>query len=152
MDYNLIIGILSLIVAIGGYNLAKKIAKKDYEEKPEEDKLHLTAQFKATQNLSKQVYNELKSHVETYNAFDQFMFPGITYRAYLSELEKSHSADNGCLSDKTLEKSLSLWPLPLMTIQSMSKSLEDQFRALTEIQNSIRLQKETIRLNDSTSN
>jgi hypothetical protein len=148
MDSNLLIGVLGLIIAIAAYNLSRKTFKKDYEEKPDEDKLHLTAQFKATQTLSMKVYSELKSHVETYNAFDQFMFPGITYRVYLSELEKSYVEDNGSLSDKTLESALELWPLPSLTVQSMCKSLEAQYEALNEIQKGVLLQKETLKLSN----
>lgn len=149
MDSNLLIGIIGLIVAIAAYNLSRKTYKKDYEEKPDDDKLHLTAQFRSTQTLSKQVYKNLLAHVERYNAYDQFMFPGITYRAYISKLLESHGA-GGNLSDETLENVLSLWPIPDLTLQSMCKSLETQFEALNEIQQIILLQAATIDLNSQT--
>ena len=55
--------------------------------------------------------------------------PGITYRAYLAQMERSFNEN---LSDRLLEEVESLKPSD-NTIDSMLKSLETQFEALLQI-------------------
>ena len=64
-----------------------------------------------------------------YDTRNQFLMPGITYQDYLSLMEKSYDEN---LSDKLLEKISSL-KLSESNIDSMTKSLEIQFEALSQI-------------------
>ena len=91
-------------------------------------------QFKATQKLSLQVQAELREFIEKYNAENQFLMPGITYQAYLAQMERSFNEN---LSDRLLEKVESLKPSD-STIDSMLKSLETQFEALLQIDTQLR--------------
>lgn len=102
--------------------------------KPKEKLSHLKIQFKATQRLSLQVQEELREFIEKYDAEDQFLMPGITYQAYLAQIEKSFDEN---LSDRLLKEVESLKPSDY-TIDSMLKSLETQFEALSQIDTQLR--------------
>lgn len=102
--------------------------------KPKEKLSHLKIQFKATQRLSLQVQEELREFIEKYDAEDQFLMPGITYQAYLAQIEKSFDEN---LSDRLLKEVESLKPSD-NTIDSMLKSLETQFEALSQIDTQLR--------------
>ena len=91
-------------------------------------------QFKATQRLSLQVQEELRKFIEKYDAGDQFLMPGITYQAYLAQMERSFDEN---LSDRLLKEVESLKPSDY-TIDSMLKSLETQFEALSQIDTQLR--------------
>jgi hypothetical protein len=132
-----IIGIILAAVAVS-YN--KKTFKKDYVDKPNEEKLHLLAQFKATQTLSKQVHTDLYNYVNKHNAFDQFMWPGITYGAYLTQMEQSQREN---LSDE-LYKNLEGMEIPSMTILSMCQSLDNQFTNLTLIHQEVKIKSKNL--------
>jgi hypothetical protein len=102
--------------------------------KPKEKFSHLKIQFRATQRLSLQVQAELREFIEKYDAEDQFLKPGITYQAYLAQMERSFDEN---LSDRLLKEVESLKPLD-NTIDSMLKSLETQFEALSQIDAQLR--------------
>lgn len=102
--------------------------------KPKEKFSHLKIQFRATQRLSLQVQAELREFIEKYDAEDQFLMPGITYQAYLAQMEKSFDEN---LSDRLLKEVESLKPSD-NTIDSMLKSLETQFEALSQIDAQLR--------------
>lgn len=102
--------------------------------KPKEKFSHLKIQFRATQRLSLQVQAELREFIEKYDAEDQFLMPGITYQAYLAQMEKSFDEN---LSDRLLKEVESLKPSDY-TIDSMLKSLETQFEALSQIDTQLR--------------
>jgi hypothetical protein len=129
MSAEIIIGILSLILAVIGVDYARKTFKKDHIDKPQEEKLHLLAQFKATQILSRQACEVVHKFIVYYNAFDKEVWPGqgITYRTYLDELRKPN--EEGNLSDAAYEN-LKQREMPSITIQSHVKSLEQQYEAL----------------------
>lgn len=102
--------------------------------KPKEKFSHLKIQFRATQRLSLQVQAELREFIEKYDAEDQFLMPGITYQAYLAQMEKSFDEN---LSDRLLKEVESLKASD-NTIDSMLKSLETQFEALSQIDAQLR--------------
>lgn len=135
MDYNLLIGLVGLILTLIGLYYAKQSYKKDHIDKPNEEKLHLLAQFKSTQALSNMVYNGLYAYVASNNYFDNDMWPGITYSTYLDQMKKSQGEN---LSDELYDKLLKE-DFPSATMQSMCKSLETQFESLMLIHNEIKL-------------
>lgn len=135
MDINILIGIIGLLVALIGLKYSRKSFKKEHIERPQENILHLKAQFKATQKLSKDLYHDLKEFATKKSYFEEEIWPGVTYNMYLQELLNSQ---NGNLSDEVFDK-ISVGYLPEMTIQSMSKSLEEQFNALTLLHNELKI-------------
>jgi len=140
MDINIAIGIVGLILAYLGVAYARKTFKKDHIEKPNENKLHLQASFMATRKLSQDLYNELHEFATRKNYFDEQMWPGVTYRIYMQELLNSQNSN---LSEEVLKNTLSL-ELPEMSIQSMSKSLDDQFNALMLVRNELKMKSHSL--------
>ncbi|GAB3414894.1 hypothetical protein [Niabella aquatica] len=134
-NFTIITVIIGIILSVIGINYSRKTYRKDHVDKPKEDKLHLLAQFIATKELSVKVYDDLYHYVEKNNAFEQFMWPGISYRTYLTEMKRSQ-AEN--LSTELYEE-LKSSNLPTLTIESMSKSLETQFESLRLIQQEIKM-------------
>lgn len=122
-----IIAIIEVIVAVITFIY-------QFHLKPKEKLSHLKIQFKATQRLSLQVQEELRKFIEKYDAGDQFLMPGITYQAYLAQMERSFDEN---LSDRLLKEVESLKPSDY-TIDSMLKSLETQFEALSQIDTQLR--------------
>lgn len=125
MDLNILIGVVGLLLTLAGLIYSRNTFQKEYVDKPNEEKQNLIIQFKATQSLSKKLYVDLLAVVERNNAFEQEAWPSITYRQYLEELENSHKTN---LSDECLDAFKS--DIPSGTIQSMTRSLEQQFDAL----------------------
>ena len=109
------------IIPITGVVLAAITFIYQFYLKPKEKFSHLKIQFRATQRLS--------LRIDMYDTRNQFLMPGITYQDYLSLMEKSYDEN---LSDKLLEKISSL-KLSESNIDSMTKSLEIQFEALSQI-------------------
>ncbi|MFT0463939.1 hypothetical protein [Bacteroides thetaiotaomicron] len=122
------------IIAIIGVIVAVITFIYQFHLKPKEKLSHLKIQFKATQRLSLQVQEELRKFIEKYDAGDQFLMPGITYQAYLAQMERSFDEN---LSDRLLKEVESLKPSDY-TIDSMLKSLETQFEALSQIDTQLR--------------
>lgn len=122
------------IIAIIGVIVAVITFIYQFHLKPKEKLSHLKIQFKATQRLSLQVQEELRKFIEKYDAGDQFLMPGITYQAYLAQMERSFDEN---LSGRLLKEVESLKPLD-NTIDSMLKSLETQFEALSQIDAQLR--------------
>ena len=122
------------IIAILGVIVAVITFIYQFHLKPKEKLSHLKIQFKATQRLSLQVQEELRKFIEKYDAGDQFLMPGITYQAYLAQMERSFDEN---LSDRLLKEVESLKPSDY-TIDSMLKSLETQFEALSQIDTQLR--------------
>ncbi len=122
------------IIAIIGVVLAIIPIIYQFYLKPKEKFSHLKIQFRATQRLSLQVQAELREFIGKYDAEDQFLMPGITYQAYLAQMEKSFDEN---LSDRLLKEVESLKPSD-NTIDSMLKSLETQFEALSQIDAQLR--------------
>ena len=117
------------IIPITGVVLAAITFIYQFYLKPKEKFSHLKIQFRATQRLSLRVQEELRQCIDMYDTRNQFLMPGITYQDYLSLMEKSYDEN---LSDKLLEKISSL-KLSENNIDSMTKSLEIQFEALSQI-------------------
>lgn len=122
------------IITIIGVVIAIITFIYQFHLKPKGKLSHLKIQFKATQRLSLQVQEELREFIEKYDAGDQFLMPGITYQAYLAQIEKSFDEN---LSDRLLKEVESLKPSDY-TIDSMLKSLETQFEALSQIDTQLR--------------
>jgi len=116
------IGILTLLVAI--FTL-----KLQFFSKPKEELEYLQIQFKATQKLSLQVQNELEQFIFEYCAGENEIFPGVRYKDYLAKMKESFKEN---LSDEVYNRVISL-KLSKSNINSMAKSLETQFTALSQI-------------------
>ncbi len=125
-------------VIIGGVALlfAAKTYSKNFVKKPNEERQHLLLQFKANQTLARQVKDSLIEYAQSRNAFDAFMFQGVTYRTYIAELETCLTETN--LADKYYD-SLKTLDLTSSNIQAMLRSLEAQFESLSQLQTNTRL-------------
>lgn len=133
-----------VIIAWVGLNYTRKTFKKDHVDKPNEEKSHLLAQFKANQTLSKQTYEVAHKFTVYYDAFHREVWPGqgITYQMYLNELKNSHD-NGGNLSDAVYEQ-IKHQEMSSMQIQSHVKSLEQQFEALMLIYQEFRIKTQNL--------
>lgn len=116
------IGISALLVAI--FTL-----KLQFFSRPKEELEHLQIQFKATQRLSLQVQKELEQFIFEYHVGENEIFSGVRYKDYLAEMKKSFREN---LSDEIFNRAIS-FKLSKSNIYSMTKSLETQFEALSQI-------------------
>ncbi|MCG6189265.1 hypothetical protein [Maribellus maritimus] len=127
----ILIGLVALIVAILTF-------KFSFFRKPKDELEHLKIQFKATQNLSNKIQNELTIYISKNNASNEIIFGDITCSRYLSKMKESSEKN---LSDKLFDNFDEL-KLTKPTILSMTKSLEEQFNALLQVQTFIELKKD----------
>lgn len=125
---DIVVGILGLIIASVSFYYG-------FFRKPKEELEHLKIQFKSTQNLSKKLQKELYYLIENNNCGDDTMFDGVTYTQYLNELKLGYDEH---LSNNLYSKLENL-DLTKPIINSMTKSLENQFSALQEIQTKLRI-------------
>lgn len=123
-----IIGIIGLIIAIITFIY-------QFYRKPKEEFSHLKKQFEATQKLSLQVQDELEQYIIKYDVQDQYMFPGMTYKACLAEMKRTFK-DN--LSDEVFKKLKSI-KLSKTNLDSMNESLKTQYSALSQIHHKLRI-------------
>ena len=124
----LVVGFLGLVIAIITLKLT-------FFSRPRKELENLKVQFKATQQLSIDIKNKLIKIATEQNCWDQILFNGITYDAYIKGLEHSQNTN---LSNKQFEQ-LKTPPLTKHNIQSMLQSIEKQQSALLEIQSSLTL-------------
>ena len=104
------IGILTLLVAI-------LTLKLQFFSKPQEELKHL------------QVQKELEQFIFEYHVGENEIFSGVRYKDYLAEMKKSFREN---LSDEIFNRAIS-FKLSKSNIYSMTKSLETQFEALSQI-------------------
>ena len=123
--------IFGIVLAVIGVVIAIIALKKDHYSKPKEELSHLILQFEMTKTLSEKVQQEVHTYIENNSASEQFLFPGITFKKYLSMMKDNYN------QSLTSEMSNNLKNLPLTkpNIESMTKSLETQFEALQQVQN-----------------
>lgn len=118
-----LISVIASLYAISAY-------RKEHVEKPEEEKQFLKIQFMSTRNLSLSVTKQLEEYAARNNAYNQFIIPQTTIATYLKLLKQSQETN---LSEKLLHDTMKL-PLTSLVIQSMAKSLENQFNDLLAIE------------------
>jgi len=119
----ILIGIISALIAIFAIKL-------QFFSKPKEELNHLKVQFKATQQLSLEFQKKLENYIKENNASDKEMFTGIKFKTYLEDMKLSYQKN---LSDKLFGE-LDTLDLTKSTIISMTKSLEEQSGALSQLQ------------------
>ena len=120
-----VFGIIGVIASL----YASWDSRKEHVDKPKEEKDFLIVQFMSTRSLSISVSEQLNEYARKHNAYDQFILPDTTIATYLKLLRQSQETN---LSEETLENALKL-PLTSPIIQSMTKSLENQFNGLLQI-------------------
>lgn len=116
------IGILALFVAV-------LTLKLQFFSKPKEELEHLQIQFRSTQKLSLQVQKELEQFIIENNAGEREIFSGVKYKTYLAKMKESFEKN---LSDEIYNRIIGL-KLSKSNVSSMTKSLEAQFSALSQI-------------------
>lgn len=109
--------------------------RNDHNKKPKELKDFMILQFRSTRTLSISVSNQLEDYCKRHNASNDFILPEITIKKYISLLKHSQETN---LSEQTLNDAL-LLPLTEPIINSMTKSLEDQFNDLLKIENWVKM-------------
>ncbi|WP_159020118.1 hypothetical protein [Algibacter sp. L3A6] len=114
-----IIAIISLVIAALTFWFT-------FQSKPKEELDNLKVLFKSTQNISQDLQIELENYINKTESGDLDIFPNISFSTYLAELKKS-SKEN--LSDELYNK-FDTMGLTKPVIDSMSKSLENQFNGL----------------------
>lgn len=127
----ILIGLLALIIAILTF-------KFSFFRKPKEELEHLKIQFRTTQNLSIKVQKELAIYITKNNASNEVLFGNVTCSVYLTKMKESFEKN---LSDK-LFNNLDELKLTKSIILSMTKSLEEQFNALLQVQTFLELKKD----------
>lgn len=121
-EMELIIGVFTILLTVW-------TIKMQFFSKPKEELRHLMEQFKATQTMSLKVQMALEKYIHENNAGDTFLAPGIRCKAYLESVKISFEEN---LSDKLFEL-ICKENFSRSNILSMTKSLEDQFSALSQI-------------------
>lgn len=126
---------MEIVIGFIGIILTVFIIKKIFYSKPNEEFKHLQVQFKSTQRLSLEVQKELEELIIKNNAWESEIFPGIKYGSYLEEMKQSFK--NNLSND--VFANLKEINLTKSNIASMTKSLEDQFGALSQMQSQTRI-------------
>lgn len=132
----IIFTIIGLLVALASLSYARKTYKRQFHSKPHAELQHLYVQFKITQALSLRLQNELGKFIVETNCGHKEFFQGITYNKYLEELKDSYKTH---LSDEMFQRIEQL-DLTSNNILSMTKSIEDQYNALSQISTYLKLQ------------
>ncbi len=109
--------------------------RNDHNRKPKELKEFMILQFKSTRTLSISVSNQLEDYCRKYNASNNFILPDTTIEKYISLLKHSQETN---LSEKILAEVLSVH-LTEPVINSMIKSLDNQFNDLLKIETWIKM-------------
>lgn len=110
--------------------------RNDHSKRPNEEHEFLIVQFRSTRSLSLSVSEKIEEYCKKNNAYEKLMFENVTFKQYLKLLEYSQEND---LSEDLLKKTIKL-PLTSPMINSMVKSLENQFNDLLKIENLIKSQ------------
>jgi len=129
----ILIGIFGLIIAIATFWYS-------FFRKPKEELLHLKAQFKATQSISKELQSEIEKYISKTGRGDELMFSNISYSSYLNTLKETYKEN---LSDELYAK-LERLNLTKSIIHSMIKSLDSQFSALQHMLIEMRIKNKRI--------
>ncbi|MFT7901307.1 hypothetical protein VBY74_15140 [Tenacibaculum ascidiaceicola] len=124
------------IIGVIGVLIAMLTFWYSFYRKPNDELEHLKAQYKSTQQLSKELQVELENYIKKTNSWDTPLFPNISYGSYLIEMKESYKEN---LSDDLYNK-LDTMNLTKPIIKSMVNSLETQFNALQQIQIVLRMQ------------
>lgn len=127
---------VGLVISILGVIVSFYAIKLQFFSAPNEELEHLRVQFRANQELSIQVQNELDCIIKKFNVGNKMLFPGITYSIYLENMRSSYKEN---LSEDLYNSLLTL-NLSKSNISSMRKSLEEQFGALSQLHSFFRMQ------------
>ena len=122
------IGVFGLLIALATFYYS-------FFKKSDDELNHLKAMFRATQLLSKSVQASVKEYANKSNSWDNLMFPDVTFRDYLCLMEKSYEEN---LSENVYNK-LSKIKFSSANIQSMTRSIEQQFSELQKIEAGIKV-------------
>lgn len=117
-----VLGAVASVVAIVAFT-------NDHSKKPKEEREFLILQFNSTRSLSLSVTEKLENYCKKYNAFNDPIFEGTTFKHYILLLKKSQGTN---LSKEILGNMLSI-SLTKPMIDSMIKSLDNQFNDLLKI-------------------
>lgn len=120
---SIIIGIICAIVAVIAL-------KKDHYTRPIEEVQNLKLQFTMTRALSQEVQKLIENYICQYNASNKLMYDGITFGQYLNLMKTKF---NESFNDEMF-RFLDSKELSKPTIESMTKSLEQQFSSLQQVQ------------------
>lgn len=116
---------------LGGFAACVAIItyRKDHITKPKEELEFLKVQFLSNRSLSISVTDQLEKYCQDKDAYEELILPDTTIKKYIELLKHSQSTN---LSVEILEEAIELSPTSPM-IQSMTKSLEQQFNELQKI-------------------
>ncbi|RZK38111.1 MAG: hypothetical protein EOO90_23405 [Pedobacter sp.] len=123
------VGILGLLIAWFTY-------QKTFLDKPKEEIEHLKIQFRATQNTSMKVRNDLIRLSQVYGMGSGELFQGITIDNYIRLMKEAYEKN---LSDELLDNMLTLKPSRSL-LKSMISSLEKQHSELIMLETMVNSQ------------
>lgn len=123
------VGILGLLIAWFTY-------QKTFLDKPKEEIEHLKIQFRATQNTSMKVRNDLIRLSQVYGMGSSELFQGITIDNYIRLMKEAYEKN---LSDELLDNMLTLKPSRSL-LKSMISSLEKQHSELIMLETMVNSQ------------
>lgn len=126
---------MEILIGVFGLAIAVLTFWYTFLRKPKEELEHLKIQFKATQNLSKELQKELEKLMENFDIGHEQIFRNVSYSDYLRELKESYQQN---LSDELYQK-ISKTNLSKNLINSMIKSLENQFSEIQKILIEVRI-------------
>ncbi|WP_127124434.1 hypothetical protein [Pseudoflavitalea rhizosphaerae] len=113
---------IEIAIGILGLIIAWITLRKTFYSPPKEEKENFLAYFLATQKLSRELSELMTTYATERNALDLDLYPGISYRTYISALIDSQNSN---LSNSLFEE-LSASNLTKSNLASMLKSLEAQ--------------------------
>jgi hypothetical protein len=133
MTIEILIGLAGLLIAIAAYIKSHKPQEIKFPV-PKEEMFGLKMQFIINQKLSIEIQGLLKSYILSNQCSDELFYQNLTFSKYLDFLKNNYEES---LSETVYEKTLSERIYTRPVIESMSKSLENQYNNLMLVKNHI---------------
>lgn len=115
--------VLGIIIGIIGLIIAYIALRKDHYSKPKDELEALQVQWMSNKTLSEKTQHELRQFIDRYNAWDADMYPGMTYRYMLGEMERVYNIEYTDTEYKKLSEMCTTKPL----IEIAMKNLNVQY-------------------------
>lgn len=135
MTTEILIGLAGLLIALAAFIKSQKPQEIKFPL-PKDEMLGLKMQFIINQKLSIEIQELLKSYIQLNQCSDELFYRNLTFSKYLDFLKNNYEEH---LSEAVYEKTLSERIYTRPVIESMSKSLENQYNNLMLVKNHIKI-------------